>query len=215
MKKIHKLFILVFTIIFMVSCQEDLDTFGDIKSPTNLQINYSIQGVSTDFPSGDGSGKVDFVASAENAISYKFIFSDGTESVVPSGIMTKRFTSPGINNYSVTVIATGTAGVSTSKVINLDVFSLFDDNEAVEFLTEGGTKTWYWAAAEPGHLGVGPNSNDETQNYYPHWYQAAPFEKAGSPDSSCLYDNELTFSLVNGVLKYELDNGGSTFFLRG
>ena len=212
MKKIHKLFILVFTIIFMVSCQEDLDTFGDIKSPTNLQINYSIQGVSTDFPSGDGSGKVDFVASAENAISYKFIFSDGTESVVPSGIMTKRFTSPGINNYSVTVIATGTAGVSTSKVINLDVFSLFDDNEAVEFLTEGGTKTWYWAAAEPGHLGVGPNSNDETQNYYPHWYQAAPFEKAGSPDSSCLYDNELTFSLVNGVLKYELDNGGSTFF---
>lgn len=212
MKKIHNLFILVATFILLGGCQDDLETFGDINAPKNLQVNYTIQGVTTDLPNGDGSGKVDFVATADKAISYKFIYSDGTEAVVPSGIVTKRFTTPGTNNYTVTVIATGTAGVASSTTINLDVFSLFDDAEAINFLTEGGSKTWYWAAAEPGHLGVGPNSNDETQNYYPHWYQAAPFEKAGSPDSSCLYDNELTFSLVNGVLKYELDNGGSTFF---
>lgn len=61
-------------------------------------------------------------------------------------------------------------------------------------------------------MGVGQNDGDITKNFYPNYYAAAPFEKAGSPDSSCLYDNELRFFVENGVLKYELNNGGKTFF---
>ncbi|WP_317048266.1 glycoside hydrolase family 16 protein [Flavobacterium aurantiibacter] len=90
--------------------------------------------------------------------------------------------------------------------------SNFRDDEAVAFLTGGTQKTWYWAAGEPGHLGVGPNNSDATQNYFPVYYAAAPFEKAGSPDSSCLYDNELTFRKDGDNLYFRLDNGGSTFF---
>lgn len=212
MKNIKSLLTVLAIIFALNSCQSDLETFGDIKSPSNVQINYTIQGTTTALPNGDGSGKVDFVATADNAISYKFIFSDGTESTVPSGTVTKRFATPGTNNYTVTVIASGTAGVSSTATINLDVFSLFEDNEAVNFLTGGSTKTWYWAAAEPGHLGVGQNDNNVLLNYYANYYQASPFEKAASSESSCLYDNELIFSLVGNQLKYELDNGGSTFF---
>ena len=207
----NKLFILVTALFLMVSCQDDLENFGDIVAPTNLVVNTVIQGATASEPYGDGSGKVDFVATADNAISYKYIFSDESKNS-PSGILNKRFTQNGTNVYTVTVVASGTGGLSTSTTFEIEVFSLFDDPEAIQFLTEGGTKTWYWAAAEQGHLGVGANNNDETQNYYANYYQAVPFEKAGSTDSSCLYENELTFSLVGGVLKYELDNGGNTFF---
>jgi len=212
MKKINKFLMLIASLFILVSCQDDLETFGDIDAPTNLVVNSVIQGATSSEPYGDGSGKVDFVATATNAISYKYIFSDGDTKQAPSGILNKRFTQSGTNVYTVTVVASGKGGVSTSTTFEIEVFSLFEDDEAVQFLTDGSSKTWYWAAAEQGHLGVGQNNNDETGNYYANYYQAVPFEKAGSTDSSCLYENELTFSLVGGVLKYELDNGGNTFF---
>jgi hypothetical protein len=40
-------------------------------------------------PNGDGSGKVKFTATADDAISYKFVFPDGTSSNAPSGILNK------------------------------------------------------------------------------------------------------------------------------
>ena len=186
--------------------------FGDLSAPTNLTVQANIEGVSTANPNGDGSGVVNFVATATNAISYKYVFSDGTTANAPSGQLQKRFTQPGTNEYTITVTASGKGGVSTTTTLTLQVRSDFTDAEAVQFLTGGSQKSWYWSASEPGHLGVGPNSTDATQNYYPHWYQAAPWEKAGSPASSCLYENVLHFSLVGGQLKFLLDNGGSTFF---
>jgi hypothetical protein len=38
---------------------------------------------------------------------------------------------------------------------------------------------------EPGHLGVGQNDGDATKNYFPNYYQAAVFEKAGSVATGC------------------------------
>jgi hypothetical protein len=194
------------------SCEDDNHTFGDINAPNGLQVTATVVGEDNDHPNGDGSGFVDFVATANNAISYKYIFGDNTTTNSPSGIIRHRFSQPGLNTYSVTVLASGTAGVISSITFDITVQSDFSDPAAVQFLTGGGSKTWYWAAAEPGHLGVGQNDSDITKNYYGNYYQAAPFEKAGSPDSSCLYENELTFSLVGGELKFELDNGGQTFF---
>jgi len=212
MKTIVNNILVALSLLLVFSCQEEDNVFGDLSAPTNLTVQATVVGASTVNPNGDGSGVVNFVATATNAISYKYVFSDGTTANAPSGQLQKRFTQPGTNEYTITVTASGKGGVSTTTTLTLQVRSDFTDAEAVQFLTGGSQKSWYWSASEPGHLGVGPNSTDATQNYYPHWYQAAPWEKAGSPASSCLYENVLHFSLVGGQLKFLLDNGGSTFF---
>ena len=201
-----------FFLLLLVNCQEDELGFGDINSPSNLIITADIAGKNVANPFGDGSGKVNFFAKADNAISYKYTFSDATSENVPSGIFQKRFTKTGVFKYNVTVVATGKGGISVSKIIEVEVLSTFTDAEAVQLLTGGSQKTWYFSAAELGHLGVGPNNDDNTKNYYADFYNAAPFEKNASAESSCLYENKLKFSVVGGVLKYELQNNGKTFF---
>lgn len=212
MKKINKFIFLFASLLLFVNCQEDEETFGEIKTPTNLQITAEIVGKTADAPYGDGSGVVKFTTTADNAVSYKYVFSDETSINAPSGIYDKRFTRTGVHTYLVNVIASGAAGVSSNTTIEVEVLSNFTDDEAVQFLTGGTSKQWYWSAAEPGHLGVGQNDDDITKNYFANYYQAAPFEKAASTDSSCLYENVMTFSLDGTTLKYELDNGGQTFF---
>ena len=212
MKKITLFVTTLLVFIFTSSCQEDDLSIGDLKTPTNLTITADIVGNTTATPTGDGSGIVNFTSKADNAISYKYIFSDGTSQNSPAGVFSKRFTQPGTNVYTITVIASGTGGITTNKTLELEVRSDFRDDEAVGFLTGGTQKAWYWAAAEPGHLGVGQNDSNVSLNYYANYYQAAPFEKAGSPTSSCLYENVMTFSLVNNQLKFNLNNGGNTFF---
>lgn len=211
-KKIIINIVSILTILLMVGCQEDDLKFGKLQAPTNLVITAEIVGKTDADPNGDGSGLVKLVATANDAISYKYAFSDGTSLNAPSGKIEKRFTKPGLNTYTVTVIATGTGGVETNTSIDVTVQSDFSDPEAVAFLTGGTSKKWYWSASEPGHLGVGQNDGDATKNYFANYYMAGPFEKAASPASSCLYDNVLTFSLDGDVVKYQLDNGGATFF---
>ena len=91
MKKFNtllKIFITSLTIFVSVSCEidsfaeDDEYSFGDITAPTNVQISASIVGVDTDNPNGDGSGEVNFSGSADNAITYKFVF-DGQETLSP------------------------------------------------------------------------------------------------------------------------------------
>lgn len=212
MKNILK-FVTVIALLFMVSCQEDIYTFGDIDTPSNFVVTAQVIGQNaTTAPNGDGSGKVLFTAKADNAISYRYIFGDGTTTNAPSGIFEKRYNQTGLNTFTVTVIATGKGGVAATSTLDVTILSNFEDPEAVQFLTGGSQKTWYFSASEPGHLGVGPNSTDDTQNYFPLWYQAAPWEKAASAESSCLYANELVFSKVGNQLKFQLNNQGQTFF---
>ena len=196
----------------MMGCQKDDFTFGNISAPTNIEITAEIVGKTADAPFGDGSGIVKLIATGDNAVSYKYVFSDGTSENSPGGHFDKRFTKTGVNKYTVTAIAYGKGGVATNSTIEVEVLSNFSDPKAVDFLTGGTSKKWYWSASEPGHLGVGQNDGDATKNYFANYYQAAAFEKAGSPASSCLYENELTFSLDGEVLKFQLNNGGSTFF---
>jgi hypothetical protein len=208
MKKIITNTISIFILLLMVNCSEDDFTFGSLQAPSNLQVAVELIGKTAANPNGDGSGKVKFTATADDAISYKFVFPDGTSSNAPSGIIDKLFTKVGLNSYTVTVIASGTGGVSTNSTVEVKVQSNFEDAEAVKLLTGGTSKKWYISASEPGHLGVGQNDGDATKNYFPNYYQAVAFEKA----PGCFYDNVLTFSVDGGTLKYKLDNGGSTFF---
>lgn len=212
MKNILRNTIAILTMLLMVNCAKDDYAFGALESPTDIQVSYEVIGKSTDNPFGDGTGKVKFTVKADKAISYRFVFNDGTSENAPNGVYEKRFTKTGVNTYTVTVIASGKAGLTTNTTVDVEVLSNFSDDQAVALLTGGTSKKWYFAASEVGHLGVGPNNNDATQNYYGFWYQAAAFEKAGAAVSSCLYENVLTFSLDGGQLKFNLDNGGSTFF---
>ncbi|WP_159799361.1 family 16 glycosylhydrolase [Flavobacterium sp. MK4S-17] len=212
-KTIKNLGLLLALFLFAISCQEDDVTFGNITAPTNLEVTYEIVGAdggANEF--GDGSGKVNFKATADNALTYKFTFSDQSSLNAPQGTVTKQFTQNGINTYTVTAIAYGTGGVSTSTTLEVTVFSDFSDPETLELLTGGSTKVWYWKASAAGHLGLGPNNDNPAENASTVWYTAGAFEKAGSPNSSCLYNNVLTFSQEGDAIKYTLDNGGSTFF---
>ena len=205
-------FLPLLCLLILTACEDEEFAFGEAVAPSNLMLNAVIQGADADNPTGDGSGLVRFEAAADNAISYRFEFSDGTSEMAPGGVLTKRFTQVGTNTYGVTVIATGTAGLPTTLFDEVTVISNFDDTELVEFLTGGGSKTWYWAADEPGHLGVGQNDGNETANYFANYYQAVPFEKDQASEALCLYQDELTFTNDNGQLLYTLNNAGQTYF---
>ncbi|MGO4816793.1 family 16 glycosylhydrolase [Flavobacterium sp. W22_SRS_FP1] len=213
MKKIITNILSLFVLLLMVNCQEDSFTFGSIDTPSSLEVNFEIVGKTDLAPNGDGSGKIKFTSKASNAISYKYVFSDGTTENSPSGYFEKRFSKPGLNSYNVTVLATGKAGVTTNTTLEVTVFSSFKDDEAVQLLTGGTSKKWYWAQDELAHLGVGQNSPDQIDvnghlNYYPTYYATQANEKA----STCLYNSVMTFSLNNEEVKFNLDNKGQTYY---
>ncbi len=192
-------------IALAVSCQDDDHDFGDINEPTDLTITATVMNTSADNPDGDGSGKVSFTASAEGALNYKFAFGDNSSTAVSNGTVEHTFSTPGTNEYVVTVIATGVAGTSSSATTTVTVFSAFDDPATKALLTGGSNKTWYVAAALPAHLGVGPAGTGT-----PDYYAAAPFEKEGE---GCFYNDAITFTLnANNNIVFTHDNQGATFF---
>ncbi|KJD36719.1 glucan endo-1,3-beta-D-glucosidase [Tamlana sedimentorum] len=214
----YKITIILSLALVVFNCQEDDATIGDITAPNTVEITAEIVGADTDNPDGDGSGFVNLIATANNAVSYKFDFGDGLSEVAPSGVVTHRFTNVGTNTYTVVVNAIGTGGLSSSTAMEITVRSDFDDPELKQLLSGGSSKTWYLASSEAAHLGVGPGNIgvDAEGFWYPKWYAAQPFEKCEDDISACLCDDELTFTLdANGQLTYELDNNGFTFFNAG
>ncbi|WP_294822479.1 glycoside hydrolase family 16 protein [uncultured Flavobacterium sp.] len=212
MKKILKPFAALLALLMLViACQDDDKTFGDLVAPTNLALTYDVVGKSAEFPNGDGSGKIVLKATADNAITFKFLVEGVEKGTAAGGVFPYSVETQGVNSYEVTVIAYGKGGVATTGSFMVeDILLNFEDDETKQLLTGGGSKVWYIAAAEQGHLGIGPNTPDGGNNW-PSWYSAAPFEKAGAEVSSCFYNSKFTFSLVNGLIKFDHDNGGSTF----
>ncbi len=201
--------------LILGGCQKDQYELRELVKPTNLKVTYIIQGVDSEHPHGDGSGLVEFTATADNAISYYFDFKDGKDKkVAPGGQYTNQFSKPGVNTFNVVVYAVGAGGVTTSKMIPIEVYSNFKDEEAVQFLTGGSSKAWYWAADQIGHLGLGPNNYDYEPGSWtwPQWYQAAPWEKAGTS----LYDCKFVFTLQDdGSMTFEHINPTGEAFIQG
>lgn len=193
MKKIIIKIVAVFALLLLVNCQDDNFSFGDVTAPSNLTVTAEIVGQTTDSPNGDGSGAVIFTSKADNAISYKYVFPDGTSSTGTNGVIPKTFTKTGVNTYTISVLAYGKGGSTTNTVIQVEVLSTFSDDEAKDFLT-GGTgksKTWYWAADKGGNIGLGPNSvKADGSHTFPAYYSASPW--AG--DKLCMYDAEFVFT---------------------
>lgn len=190
--------------ITFFGCQENEYEFGDITAPTAILITAEIVGQDDANPFGDGTGAVNFTVSANNASSYVFFF-DGIAQASPSGIYTKRFSKVGVNSYTVVVKANGTGGVSTTKSMELEVFSSFSDVEAENFLSGsnvGDSKKWYWQADVDVHVGLGPVTDDygNGEFAYEAWWNGI---KAWDSEKACMYDNEFVFTRTTNGITFE------------
>lgn len=202
MKKLKYLVICLFAIT--LSCEDD-----DTPAVLPLANLTSSSAVSMDDP-----GKVTITASAQGANSYTFDFGDGTSAESLTGYIVKTYDMVGDNAYTVTITATDASGTTITETITVNVSIAAEIPAEVTLLTNGSTKTWFLAASEPGHLGVGPARDGiDGDWWYPKWYSAQAFEKCGDEESDCLCDDELTFSLnASGEVSYTLNNMGQTYF---
>lgn len=189
-------------LIVLAGCQTDEYDLGELITPSNVNLIYEIEGVDDENPYGDGSGLVHFTVTANNAITYNFDFGDGTDiKTVPGGSITKQFTINGVNTYNVVVYAVGTGGIQSTKTDQVEVLSDFEDEEAVQFLTGGSSKTWYWASDQPAHTGLGPTAEDygNTEYAWPAWWSISPWD----PDKACMYEAEFVFTKTDDGVTFE------------
>ncbi|TMM57929.1 hypothetical protein FEE95_00420 [Maribacter algarum] len=202
MKKLK--YLVICLLAFTLSCEED-------DSPVVLPLANL---AATSEVTMDGSGTVTIRAAAQGAKSYTFDFGDGTTGESLTGYIVKTYEMTGDNTYTVTITAIDEAGSSITETVQVSVSVDAEIPAEINLLTSGTTKTWYLAASEPGHLGVGPaREGIDGDWWYPKWYSAMAFEKCGSEESDCLCDDELTFSVNSaGEVTYELNNNGQTYF---
>lgn len=216
MKYYYRLLIILTLAFSFQSCQEDDTEFGPVTAPTNLVVNFQLDGADATNPFGDGSGIVNFTATADNALNFAFDFGDGRKGSSFDGMIEHRFVELGVISYSVTVTATGTGGASTTQTVVIDVLSTFDDAEAKQFLTGGSSKTWYWSVAENGHWGVGPTDLIPGQSpaayYTPAFFPVPAFGRYCDELTECFYQDEMVFSQDGNNVVYELRNFGGTYF---
>ena len=211
MKNIKNIYIVLFSMtIAFLGCQEKEYEFGDIIAPSSIVINAEIIGQDAANPYGDGSGSVKFTVNAVNASSYVFFF-NGVSEKAPSGELLKRFSRVGINNYNVVVKANGTAGVSTTTSMDIEVYSSFTDLEAENFLSGsniGDSKKWYWQADVDVHVGLGPVTDDYGggEFAYEAWWNGI---KAWDSEKACMYDNEFVFTRTADGITFEQTVGPS------
>ena len=194
-----KILTLILTALIFCGCHDDEFSIGEVKAPTNIQIEADIIGQDDDFPFGDGSGEVVFRVTADNGINYGFDFGDGNSERSTGGETSHFFSRSGVNDYVVSVTVSGPGGAKSVETTEITVLSLFDDPETFQFLTggEGQAKQWKIARNEPGHLGVGP-----TDSFGPDFFAAAPNQLA-----ECLYDDEITLTgAINETIVFEHDN---------
>lgn len=202
MKKLKYLVICLFAIT--MSCEED-----DTPAVLPLANLTASSVISTETP-----GTVTIRAAAQGAKSYSFDFGDGTTGESLTGYIVKTYDMVGDNTYNVTITAIDASGSTITETITVSVSIDAEIPVEVNLLTNGSTKTWFLAASQPGHLGLGPARDGiDGDWWYPKWYSADAFEKCGSEISDCFCDDELTFSVdASGQLSYVLDNKGQTFF---
>lgn len=202
---IKSIAVVFFASLLIVSCKKEEYSFGDLKAPSNLTMSVVVAGADATNPNGDGSGMVTITASASNAISYNIDFGDGTTKPVSTGVITYKYTSPGVNEFTINVNAVGKGGTLATMSKKVKVFVAFEIPAAiVSSMTGGSSRVWVTDKDAPGHVGVGPNDQ-----FTPIWYAAGP----GSRDA-CLYDDEITFSKDAGnKISMSIDNKGQSFVI--
>ncbi|WP_296342334.1 glucan endo-1,3-beta-D-glucosidase [Winogradskyella sp.] len=185
------------------SCQDEDQEFGDLITPTNIQVEVTyLDDIDNDGmldvteAPGLGSGQVRFMVSADNAINYQVVVQGENKLQGPNGV-DHIFSILGENTFSVTAIATGTGGVSSSITFNIDVLSLYEPPaDLLEMLRGDGSRVWRIKSEANGHFGLGPAGGD------PFSFFASPAEgKAGVG----MYDDRYVFN-EDGTFTHIVDN---------
>ncbi len=210
--------LLLLSLVLLHSCEENTYEFGDIVTPSNINIVAEIIGQDATNPNGDGSGVVNFTATADDALSFKFIY-NGSEATKPDGKITYNFSELGVNTYTVSVVAIGTGGVSSSKTIQVDVLALYSAPDDLKQMLYGfdpanpdavTSKTWRIKSEVNAHFGVGPP--EETS---PIWFAAPPGDKAstGMYDDRYVFNSDGTFKIItNSVNDDPAEDPSGTIF---
>ncbi|MBT8245043.1 MAG: glucan endo-1,3-beta-D-glucosidase [Winogradskyella sp.] len=201
-KYISSILALLIAITFN-SCQDEDQEFGDLITPTNIQVEVTyLDDIDNDGmldvteAPGLGSGQVRFMVSADNAINYQVVVQGENKLQGPNGV-DHIFSILGENTFSVTAIATGTGGVSSSITFNIDVLSLYEPPaDLLEMLRGDGSRVWRIKSEANGHFGLGPAGGD------PFSFFASPAEgKAGVG----MYDDRYVFN-EDGTFTHIVDN---------
>ena len=186
MKNIKYIVTFLLMALVFTSCTQESYVLGDLKSPSDLTITAEIIGSTTANPYGDGSGVVNFTASATNALSYKFLYATNP-TVSVTGKKSYSFSDVGRSKYSVTVIAYGTGGLTTSKTVEVEVNVVYaPPADLITMLTSNATRTWRIKSEAVGHFGVGPADSATSI-----WWSAPPLAK----DGKGAYDDRFVFNV--------------------
>jgi hypothetical protein len=190
-------------VIIVIGCKKQEYSFGKIVTPTDVTLTTAVEGADVANPNGVGSGKVTVTTGAKGAISYKVDFGDGNTQLVSGGNVVHKYAAPGTSDYTITVTAIGTAGVTSTVSKKVTVFVSFEIPATImQNITNGSSQTWVIDRLAPGHVGVGP-----ADGYTPSYYAAQPNQRA-----ECLYDDEITFTKNGSNIDMVINNKGQSFF---
>ncbi|MEY4963513.1 MAG: hypothetical protein RLZZ323_832 [Bacteroidota bacterium] len=197
MKNILYKITFVISLLLFTNCTVEKYELGELNAPSNVAVAVTIAGKTTATPNGDGSGDVTFTISGDNILASKIDF-DANNALdlvaVNNGKITKKYTTLGLNTYTVTVIAYGPGGTSTTVTTDVTVKSDFTPNPAiVTALTNNTSKTWVVDKSVPGHFGVGP----WTGSSGPDWWSANVDEKVSC--CNCFYTSTFTFTKASAT----------------
>lgn len=211
MKKIFKISLLTLIVTFFFACQEENQTFGDIVAPTNIAVVADVVGQDALNPNGDGSGLVNFTATADNALSYKYSFGAAVQNA-PSGVTAFTFSNLGVNTYTVTVTAYGKGGISTTTTIEVEVLATYaPPADLLATLVGNGSKTWRIKSEQNAHFGLGPVGGVVVAE----WYGAGPGEKSatGMYDDRYIFNVDGTFTHITNSVNDDptMDPTGTIF----
>lgn len=132
----------------VISCKKS-ESAPAPKAPSNLVVNATV--------SADGSGKVSFTATADDAVLYIYNFGNGTSANSTNGTAECIYKTSGTNTYSVTVSAKGSTNLSISKTISVTVNYVMKLVWSDEFDTNGAPDATKWGYDIGNNNGWGNN----------------------------------------------------------
>jgi len=193
-------------LLVATGCEKTEYSFGDIITPLGLTLTATVEGVNASNPDGNGTGRVQVTTKADKALSYKIDFGDGNVQLVPSGVITYKYATPGVNEFTITVSAIGTGGTVTNLSKKVKVFVAFEIPTVIlQNLTGTGSRVWVFDKDADAHFGVGPSDA-----FGSIWYAASPNSRAADG----FYDDEITFTRdASNQVSMNVDNKGMTFVL--
>lgn len=153
-------------VLFSCSSAEDSPAINPPTNtvPTNLTLTATVQGTTSNMPYGDGSGIVNLLAQANNAVNYEFIINDGSAIQSMDGTYQITFNQKegvAIHDIKVMAYSESNSAVSTEKQVTVSYYNGTVPVWADEFFKDGAPNAKNWTY----DTGAGGWGNQELQTY--------------------------------------------------